>query len=97
MPDISSVGPGSLDPLNRLGTVNAISTNGLAREIAGAPRAADRVELSEHARFLDALQKLPDGRLDQVQSVRQAIADGTYDTEDKLNLAITRLLEDLTN
>jgi negative regulator of flagellin synthesis FlgM len=95
MPDISSVGHGSLDPLSRLGTVNTHSTNGLAREIAGTPRASDRVELSEHARFLDVLQKLPEGRLDQVEAVREAIAEGTYDTDDKLNLAIARLLDDL--
>ncbi len=97
MPDISSVGHGSLDPLSRLGTVNTYASNGLAREIAGTPRESDRVELSEHARFLDALQKLPEGRLDQVESVRQSIADGTYDTDDKLNLAITRLIDDLSD
>ena len=95
MPDISSVGHGSLDPLSRPGTASRFSANGLVREVVGTPRESDRVELSGHARFLDLLQNLPEGRLEQVEAVRNSIDAGTYETDEKLGLALGRLLEDL--
>ncbi|MFM9098305.1 MAG: flagellar biosynthesis anti-sigma factor FlgM [Phycisphaerales bacterium] len=63
-----------------------------------APRWAegrDRVELSEHARHLDAVRALPDVRMAKVEAIRQAIASGTYESPEKLQSAIDGLLRDL--
>ena len=56
---------------------------------------SDRVELSDHARLLDEIRRLPDVRTERVQQVRDALDAGTYETEERLNTAIERLLEDL--
>jgi negative regulator of flagellin synthesis FlgM len=53
------------------------------------------VELSDHARLLDRIRHLPEGRLDRVEAVRAQIADGSYETDDKLTAAVSRMLEDL--
>jgi anti-sigma28 factor (negative regulator of flagellin synthesis) len=38
--------------------------------------------------------QLPDVRIELVESVRQAIRDGTYETPEKLEAAVERLLEE---
>ena len=55
----------------------------------------DRVELSDHARLLDRLRQMPEVRSELVSAIRQAIADGTYDTPEKLNAAVGQLLDEL--
>ena len=55
----------------------------------------DTVEISEMARFLEKLSRLPDIRQDKVDAAKQQIAEGTYLTPQKLEKAIDNLLEDL--
>ena len=55
----------------------------------------DRVEISDVARFLDELARMPEIRAEKVEQVRRAIAEGTYLTPEKLDLAIERLLNEL--
>jgi anti-sigma28 factor (negative regulator of flagellin synthesis) len=54
----------------------------------------DRVELSGAGEMLKAL-KANDIRTDKVAQVRAQIEAGTYETDDKLDAAIERLLDDL--
>jgi len=70
---------------------------------AAAPRGADapastrgrdRVELSGVKNFL-AVLKANDVRADKVAQVRSQIEAGTYETDDKLDVAADRLLDDL--
>ena len=95
MPDISSIGSGSLDPLSRPGAVTAYHRNGTSDSRSVVNRDTDRVELSDHARFLGLLGQLPKGRVDLVEQIRQAIVTGEYETEYKLNIAISRLIDDI--
>lgn len=95
MPDISSIGHGSFEPLGRPSASTTVHRNGTLVETKSDARAPDRVELSDHARLVAKMRHLPEGRLDIVNQVKEAIADGTYETEDKLNLAISRLLHDI--
>ncbi len=55
----------------------------------------DRVELSEQARLMALLRQLPDVRHDRIESIRTAIAEGSYVTDEKLSVSIDRLLDDL--
>ncbi len=55
----------------------------------------DQVEISELARVLSRFAELPEGRARRIVDIRRAIQDGTYVTEDKLNIATDRLLADL--
>ena len=93
MPEIPSIGHGAVGPVNRPAHVIAYQATDKARE-STQPR-GDRVELSRHARLLDRLRSLPEVRSDLVEQVKQAIENGTYDTTEKLDAAIERLVEDL--
>lgn len=59
-----------------------------------AVRPSDRVELSDRARYLGKLADLP-VRRELVDQVRREIADGTYDSLDRVEAAIQSLSEDL--
>lgn len=60
-----------------------------------AARSTDRVELSDHARFLARLKDLPVVRADLVQQVRARIEAGAYDGEDVVEKSLDRIVEDL--
>lgn len=55
----------------------------------------DRVELSELGQLLASARDLPDIRMDKVIAVRQQIKAGTYETPDKIEVTVSRLLKDL--
>ena len=61
----------------------------------GMPNISDKLELSGVSHLLKSL-KSNDIRADKVTSVRAQIDAGTYEKDDKLDLAIDRLLDDLT-
>ena len=101
MADISSIGQGSVGPLNR--SDSPTSNHETQRrqrldDIRRDDRRGDRVELSDHARYLARLKEA-DGatpaRQQRIEEIRQSIADGTYDTPQRLDAAIERLLDDL--
>jgi flagellar biosynthesis anti-sigma factor FlgM len=68
-----------------------------------APKAADvqatvvrdEVQISDAGRFLEQTRSLPDIRLEKVQQLREALASGTYDVDSRLDLAVSRLLDEL--
>ncbi len=94
MPDISSVGHGSVGPMDRAVSgfsslrAGASSVNRVIKQLG------DRVELSEQARLMALLRQLPDVRHDRIESIRTAIAEGSYLTDEKLSVSIDRLLDD---
>jgi negative regulator of flagellin synthesis FlgM len=60
---------------------------------AGAPR--DQVEISPLGQMLDGISRLPEIRHERVEEVRQKIAAGVYETPEKLEIALDRLLDEL--
>lgn len=60
---------------------------------AGVPR--DQVEISPLGQMLDGISRLPEIRHERVEEVRRQIAEGTYETPDKIELALDRLLDEL--
>ena len=60
-----------------------------------AAQIADEVDISEAARLVEQVQQMPEMREDRVEAVRQQIAAGTYETSDKLNAAVERLLDEI--
>jgi len=58
-------------------------------------RGRDQVELSAAARLLGRLHELPLVRQDLVDSVRTQIAQGTYETPDKIDSLLSNLAQDL--
>src|SRR5262249_7746825 len=55
----------------------------------------DELQLSPAAQMAGKLSEIPDIRWDRVNSIRAAIADGTYMTDDKMNVALDRLLDEI--
>jgi len=55
----------------------------------------DELQLSDAAQFASQLADIPDIRADKVASVRAAIANGTYETADKLDAALSNLLDEI--
>lgn len=55
----------------------------------------DEVQISELGQLLGKVHELPDIRADLVAKIRAEIAAGTYETEEKLKIAIDRLLDEI--
>jgi negative regulator of flagellin synthesis FlgM len=59
------------------------------------PSATDKLELSGASHLLAAL-KTNDVRTDKVADIRAQIANGTYETDDKIDGATDRLLDEIS-
>ena len=57
--------------------------------------AGDQLELSEAGQAAARLAEAAEVRHDRVAQIRQAIAEGTYATDEKLNIALDRLLDEI--
>lgn len=63
-----------------------------------APRSAtptDEVQISSVGQFLDRIGQLPEIRTNRVDQLRAAIAQGNYDSDEKLSVALDRLLSEI--
>ena len=83
-------------------SISGTTANTFARRAAGDPhpdqhgRGSDTVELSDRARELARPpQANVNFRTDLVQRIRTEIESGTYETQDKLDIAADRLTRDL--
>jgi len=66
-----------------------------ANQPTTASRAADRVEISPAAEAASRAAEAGDIRTDLVNTIRSQIAAGTYDTPDKMDAALSRLLDQI--
>ncbi|QGJ69471.1 Negative regulator of flagellin synthesis FlgM [Planctomycetales bacterium 10988] len=64
-----------------------------ASQPAALPK--DEVQLSEMGQMLDGISQIPDIRQERVDQIRQQIAQGTYDTPERLGLALDNLLDEM--
>jgi len=55
----------------------------------------DQLDLSPEVEFAAQARDLPDIREDRVAAIRAQIASGTYETPEKLDLALSRLLDEI--
>lgn len=55
----------------------------------------DELQLSETGQLMSKAHDLPDIRWDRVNQIRAQIADGTYETDDKLRVALGRLFNEI--
>ena len=62
---------------------------------AAAPAKADRVEISGAVQGYLKVLKANDVRTDKVADIKSRIEAGTYETDDKLDVAADKLLDDL--
>jgi anti-sigma28 factor (negative regulator of flagellin synthesis) len=69
--------------------VTATSTDGVTV-------ATDQVEFSEQAQLLEKIQQMPAVRQDQIDAIKDAIATNSYLTDEKLSLAIDRMIDEVS-
>lgn len=55
----------------------------------------DEVQISDAARMVEQVKEMPDIRQDRVDAIRQQIASGTYETAEKLDVALDRLFDEI--
>jgi len=55
----------------------------------------DEVQISAEANLVEQVHQMPDIRQDRVAAIRAQIAAGTYETPEKLDLAMERLLDEI--
>lgn len=56
---------------------------------------SDQLDISTAGLMADRLSEIPDIRQDKVDALRAAIAGGTYDTDEKMGMALDRLLDEI--
>ena len=96
MSDIAMPGVAQADRVNPLAAPCRAPSARQTAAVAGSPaRGVDQVDISDHARFLSQLKEGP-VRSDLVARIRQEIADGSYDTPERLDKALDGLLNDVT-
>jgi negative regulator of flagellin synthesis FlgM len=62
-----------------------------ARGLSGV----DQLDISPEAELLSQVRDRPEIRQDRVNDIRAQIKNGTYDTDEKLDLALSRLLDEI--
>ncbi len=82
-------GPDPIQPTNRI-------QKAYQQPQASARPTEDSVEISELAQFKAKLDQVPDIRLDKVESLRQQIEAGTYETDDKISDIVDQIIDDLS-
>jgi anti-sigma28 factor (negative regulator of flagellin synthesis) len=95
MSEISAIGNavvGSVRPASPTTPVEVVAP---ASDLDAAST-ADSVEFSEQAQMLEKIHQLPDVRQDQIDAIRGAIANNTYLTDEKVDIALGRLVDDVT-
>ena len=64
-------------------------------QVPGAPTLpGDKLEISSHAHLVSDALALPQVRLDRVEEVRRLIESGQFDTDQRLEGALDRFLEE---
>ena len=81
-------GPQSIQGPNR---TQAPQPTQAKRSAAGV----DQLDISPKAQMLSQVRDIPDIRTDRVAEIRAAIESGAYETEEKLEVALDRLLDEI--
>lgn len=90
MANIHGINP--MVPANNVDPVGAASA---AKAAANFAASQDVVEISTVTRLSARIAEIPEVRTELVERVKAEIAAGTYETPEKLDIAVTRLMEEL--
>lgn len=86
---------GNIPPISGTSSTTKVApSQGTPREAAPETAGAeDRVEISNVAQSLGSLESDSGVRVEKVLAIREAIQNGTYETEEKLEATIERLID----
>ena len=82
-------GPQGVQPSNPTTAADQVQAPDQLEISQEAEMASQAAELVEH------VQQLPDIRADRVDEIRAAIEAGTYEPEERLDIAVDRLLDEI--
>jgi negative regulator of flagellin synthesis FlgM len=88
-------GPSQLHGAQSIHAPHALRAAEPTSNANSAASIADRLDISEAGQIASRMAELPDVRADRVANIRAAIADGTYETGDRLSMAVDRLLDEI--
>jgi len=85
-----------INPIGNSWNIQSLAQQPILKSIppSSVPRATDRLELSGHSHLLAALRS-NEVRVDKVAVIKSQIEAGTYETDEKLNVAVDRLLDEM--
>ena len=95
--DVSGIGsvPGSGPVRSAIPAASHPATNSVATTSAPSsvtsPR--DELEISTAGQMLDRLSDSPEVRAERIAQIKEAIENGEYDTDEKLDAALSRMFE----
>lgn len=75
--------------------IPSVAERAKAASVRTRPERSDSVEISEEARLMSRLRAMPEVRQDLIDRVRRELAMGTYETEDKIDGLLDRVIEDI--
>jgi len=77
--------------------IGAPHTSRVSQPPAAAPSGPiqDELQISEAGRLADQAGEAPEVRQDRINQIRAQIAAGTYETQEKLGVAVERLLDEI--
>lgn len=77
--------------------ITAPHSSRVASPAAASPSAPiqDELHISDAAQFVEQVRQMPDIRQERVDQIRSQIAAGAYETDDKLDIALGRLLDEI--
>ena len=87
-------GPSNVHGAQPINSSNAAGSTEQATQ-ASQPGGADEVSISQEADFLSRIADIPDIRQERVDAIRAEIANGTYESDDKIDIAVARLLDEI--
>ena len=87
-------GPTQLHGAQSIGAPHSSRTASPAAASPSQP-IQDELQLSDAAQYVEQARSLPDIRQDRVAELRAQIAAGTYETDEKLDIALGRMLDEI--
>ena len=96
--DMDVSGIGSVHGSGPVRSANPASASGPAQQASpSAPQSItspqDELEISAAGQMLDRLSETPDVRAERIAQIKEAIENGDYDTDEKLEAALSRMFE----
>ncbi len=88
-------GPGSVGGGSPIRPTELRPTQDVTATAPGLTMPQDEVHISDAARMLERLSHDPSIRADRLAQIQAEIASGTYETTDKLEMAVERLLREI--
>ena len=91
--DVSGIGSASgATPARAVSPANPVSQPSTASSVV-SPR--DQLEISSAGKMLDRLSETPEVRAERLAQIKEAIENGAYDTDEKLEAALSKMIDSM--